>query len=68
MIFNLHAQFDRLREEQRYEPLKETILERDIALSGDVNPMLALHGEGSAAAQYSGRKVGREWKCPFPHA
>lgn len=68
MIFNLHAQFERLRAEQRYDTLKETIIERDIALAGHANPMLARHGKGSAAAQYSGRKVEHDWKCPFRHA
>jgi FPC/CPF motif-containing protein YcgG len=67
MIFNLHAQFERLRAEGRYSTIRDKIIERDILLSGSANPMLAVHGEGSAAAQYSGRKVGRGWKCPFRH-
>ena len=68
MIFNLHSQFERLRAESRYEIIREAIIERDIAISGDANPMLMRHGRGSAAAQYSGRKVGPNWKCPFHHA
>lgn len=67
MIFNLHSQFEQLREEGRYEIIRKATLERDVALSGSVNPMLAMHGRGSAAAQYSGRLVDETWKCPFGH-
>ena len=65
MVFNLHDQFEKLREKQRYERMREAILERDRNLAGDVNPMLSQHGEKSAAAQYSGRLVGNDWSCPF---
>lgn len=65
MVFNLHDQFERLREEQRYERMRDRILARDAALAGDVNPMLARHGEASEARQYSGRQVGEDWQCPF---
>tara|TARA_Y100000815_G_scaffold273995_1_gene306748 strand:+ start:1454 stop:2134 length:681 start_codon:yes stop_codon:yes gene_type:complete len=65
MVFNLHDQFEQLREQGKYERMRERILERDVALAGDTNPMLARHGEASEARQYSGRLVGEEWKCPF---
>ncbi|HEY6813988.1 MAG TPA: guanitoxin biosynthesis heme-dependent pre-guanitoxin N-hydroxylase GntA [Croceibacterium sp.] len=65
LVFNLHDQFERLREEGRYERMRERIIERDIALAGDANPMLARHGETSEARQYSGRAVGDDWQCPF---
>jgi len=65
LVFNLHDQFERLREEGRYDRMRSKILERDIALAGDVNPMLGKHGEVSAAAQYSGRVVDEDWRCPF---
>lgn len=65
LVFNLHDQFERLRAEGRYERMRERILERDIELAGDINPMLARHGESSEAAQYSGRLVGADWTCPF---
>lgn len=65
MVFNLHAQFERLREEGRYERMREKILQRDEKLAGDRNPMLARHGETSEARQYSGRAVGKDWACPF---
>lgn len=65
MVFNLHDQFERLREEQRYEKMRETIISRDIAFSGSANPMLSRHGTTSEARQYSGRAVGADWRCPF---
>ncbi|MGB5077183.1 MAG: guanitoxin biosynthesis heme-dependent pre-guanitoxin N-hydroxylase GntA [Sphingorhabdus sp.] len=68
MIFNLHDQFERLRESNQYERLRESILERDARVAGSINPMLAQHGEVSAARQYSGRAVGSDWKCPYERA
>lgn len=65
LVFNLHDQFEKLRESQRYERMREAILKRDAALDGEPNPMLARHGEISEAVQYSGRIVGSDWKCPF---
>ena len=65
MVFNLHDQFERLREEGRYERMREAILDRDKALAGTLNPMLSRHGEASEARQYSGRAVGPDWTCPF---
>lgn len=65
LVFNLHDQFERLREEQKYEKLRGAILQRDEVLAGSQNPMLARHGEVSEARQYSGRAVGDGWKCPF---
>ena len=65
MVFNLHDQFERLRAEGRYDPLRNTIMKRDEQLAGSMNPMLAEHGEVSAARQYSGRHVEDDWVCPF---
>ncbi|WP_414712203.1 guanitoxin biosynthesis heme-dependent pre-guanitoxin N-hydroxylase GntA [Sphingomonas sp.] len=65
MVFNLHDQFEALREQNRYEKLRESILSRDVALAGTINPMLSRHGEQSEARQYSGRAVGADWACPF---
>ncbi|WP_046904919.1 guanitoxin biosynthesis heme-dependent pre-guanitoxin N-hydroxylase GntA [Croceibacterium atlanticum] len=65
LVFNLHDQFERLRHEEKYERMRERILDRDLKLAGTPNPMLARHGEGSEARQYSGRIVGEDWKCPF---
>lgn len=67
LVFNLHDQFEQLRAEGRYETMREKILIRDEALAGSRNPMLARHGESSEARQYSGRKVGDGWTCPFSY-
>ncbi|WP_245978412.1 guanitoxin biosynthesis heme-dependent pre-guanitoxin N-hydroxylase GntA [Aurantiacibacter xanthus] len=65
LVFNLHDQFERLRAEGRYERMRERIMQRDEALAGTMNPMLARHGDASAARQFSGRAVGEDWNCPF---
>jgi FPC/CPF motif-containing protein YcgG len=65
IAFNLHWQFEKLREMGSYEVVRDKIRERDKELQGNNNPMLENFGEASEARQYSGRKVGEEWKCPF---
>jgi len=65
MAFNLHRQFEQLREADRFEKMKQVIRAREIKYDGTVNPMLHDHGAGLEAPQYSGREVGEEWKCPF---
>nr|WP_260807169.1 guanitoxin biosynthesis heme-dependent pre-guanitoxin N-hydroxylase GntA [Sphingorhabdus sp. SMR4y] len=65
LVFNLHDQFERLREQGSYDKMRKTILARDEKLAGDINPMLARYGESSEARQYSGRKVDDDWQCPF---
>ena len=62
LVFNFHDQFEALRTSGRYEKLQAAIRDRDVALQGNINPMLARFGEASEALQYSGRPgVG----CPF---
>lgn len=65
IVFNLHSQFERLREEGRFQRMRDRIMARDIELAGTPNPMLADHGESSAARQFSGRAVAADWTCPF---
>lgn len=65
LVFNPHAQFERLRAEGRYARYQTLIRERDVKLQGTVNPNLADFGERSAARQYSGRATEAGWKCPF---
>ena len=65
LVFNLHDQFERLRAEGGYDRLRSAILDRDEALAGSINPMLAPFGAISEARQYSGREVGADWVCPF---
>ncbi len=65
IAFNLHWQFEKLRQMGAYTNVREKIRERDLELQGSNNPMLEDFGETSEARQYSGRNVGEEWKCPF---
>jgi uncharacterized protein len=65
MIFNPHAQFEELREENRYEKMKKIVRKRDTLFSGSVNPMLTDFGEVSEAWQYSGRQYNGDWTCPL---
>lgn len=67
LTFNLHCQFEKLREMKRYDQVKTRIRERDKMLQGSVNPELEDFGLDSEARQYSGRKVNESWKCPFHH-
>jgi len=68
MVFNLHDQFETLRALGRYEKLRSAIIDRDVALAGTPNPMLARHGSVSEARQYSGRAVADGWSCPYHRA
>lgn len=65
MAFNLHRQFDKLRENGQFENMKKVIRDRDKVYQGSINPMLEDFGEGQEAPQYSGRRVEKSWKCPF---
>lgn len=65
LVFNLHDQFERLRSEGKYVPIRDTIIQRDTQLEGTRNPMLKQFGSSSEARQYSGRAVDDQWKCPF---
>lgn len=65
LVFNDHDQFQRLRDEHRFERLKDTIRERDERLHGSPNEMLEDYGGAhSEARQYAGRRVGPNWRCP----
>ncbi|SRX54307.1 guanitoxin biosynthesis heme-dependent pre-guanitoxin N-hydroxylase GntA [Aequorivita sp. CIP111184] len=65
LVFNLHWQFEKLREMGAYQKVRDKIRERDTALQGNINPVLEDFGQSSEARQYSGRSVGKAWKCPF---
>lgn len=67
MIFNLHSQFEKLREMGVYQRVKKRIRKADEKLQGSINPMLDDFGDSSEARQYSGRAVDSNWKCPFHH-
>lgn len=65
LVFNPHAQFEQLRESNKYENIKKIVRKRDIALSGSVNPMLEDFGHASEVFQYSGRNYSKNWVCPL---
>jgi FPC/CPF motif-containing protein YcgG len=65
LVFNPHAQFERLRANGRYARYQALIRARDLALQGSLNPNLADFGERSEARQYSGRATESDWRCPF---
>ena len=65
LVFNFHDQFEALRTSGKYGGLQKVIRQRDLALQGTINPVLARFGEASEARQYSGQPVGDGWKCPF---
>jgi len=65
MVFNPHAQFDRLRENGQYNRMQKTIRAREMKLQGSLNPNLSDFGTQSEARQYSGRALEEGWKCPF---
>ena len=68
LTFNLHAQFEQLKESERYGRMRDTIRDRDIELQGSLNPMVADHGTVSEARQYSGREVPDSWQAPLTAA
>lgn len=65
LVFNPFAQFERLRQEGQFDRMSAVVRQRDEALCGSPNPMLANHGDDSAARQFSGRAVEAEWACPM---
>ena len=65
LVFNPHAEFEKLRQVNRYDQMKKVVRKRDLAFSGTVNPMLKDYGEASEVYQYSGIQYGRDWKCPL---
>lgn len=65
IAFNLHEQFEHLRETGRFERMKRAIRKNERQFDKTINPMLKDYGKGLEAPQYSGRNVGRHWKCPL---
>lgn len=65
IVFNPHAEFQRLRVTGQYEKIKHIVRKRDLAYSGSVNPMLDDFGNTSEALQYSGMKYEPSWQCPL---
>lgn len=69
MVFNAHAQFEKLREANHYVKMQQVVRMRDLVYSGSVNPMLSDFGNASEAMQYTGKQYDKSWKCPLniPH-
>ncbi len=65
LVFNPHAQFEKLRHDGKWLRMRNAIRQRDLALQGSINPMLADFGEISEARQYSGRLVDDNWQANF---
>jgi FPC/CPF motif-containing protein YcgG len=66
LIFNPHEQFERLRAAGKWPRLQESIRARDVALQGNINPMLSDFGVKPESRQYSGRAVDEHWHAPWP--
>jgi uncharacterized protein len=65
LIFNPHAEFEKLRERGTYEKMKKVVRKRDAIFSGSVNPSLSDFGERSEVHQYSGVTHRPDWICPL---
>jgi FPC/CPF motif-containing protein YcgG len=65
LVFNLHAQFERMRADGGYQRMRDIIRRRDTDLQGYLNPMVSDHGDTSEARQYAGRAVPADWTPPF---
>ncbi len=67
LVFNLHSQFEKLREMGTYDKVRDMVRKNDEKLQGSINPVLKDFGEDAETKQYSGRHVEDSWKCPFHH-
>lgn len=65
LVFNPHAQFEVLKQKNKYDTIRDITRKRDTVYSGSVNPMLNDFGRSSEAKQYSGREYDAQWECPF---
>lgn len=65
IVFNLHSQFQALKNQNKFQSMRNQIRKNDAKFCGGRNSNLADHGEQSEACQYSGRAVGDKWQCPF---
>ncbi|WP_276371664.1 guanitoxin biosynthesis heme-dependent pre-guanitoxin N-hydroxylase GntA [Chryseolinea sp. H1M3-3] len=65
LVFNPHAEFEKLRASNKFQKMRDVVRQRDIVYSGSVNPMLKDFNEASEVYQYSGRKYPTDWRCPL---
>lgn len=67
LVFNVHEQFNLLREKGIFEKFRDRVRKNDTDLQGYVNPASADFGSQSEAIQYTGIINSEKWKCPFKH-
>jgi FPC/CPF motif-containing protein YcgG len=65
LVFNPHAEFEKLRASKRFVKMKQVVRKRDIEYSGSINPMLDDFGNASEVYQYSGKQYTADWFCPL---
>lgn len=65
IVFNLHEQFETLRERTKFENIRNAIRSNDEKLNGSVNKMLEDFGEHSESRQYTGKQYDNNWQCPL---
>lgn len=65
LIFNPHAEFEKLRAVNRFIKMRDVVRKRDVAYSGSVNPMLNDFNTASEVYQYSGKQYTADWICPL---
>jgi len=65
VVFNLHHQFENLREMGVFQNVRDRIRKNDRQIQGNINPVLRDFGTDTETKQYSGRQVEDHWKCPF---
>ncbi|MHA7811898.1 MAG: guanitoxin biosynthesis heme-dependent pre-guanitoxin N-hydroxylase GntA [Phycisphaerales bacterium] len=65
LVFNLHEQFEAMREQGNYEKIKASIRKREERLEGTPNPLVADHGTISEAQQYAGKAHACPWHPNF---
>ncbi|MGZ3694604.1 MAG: guanitoxin biosynthesis heme-dependent pre-guanitoxin N-hydroxylase GntA [Bdellovibrionota bacterium] len=65
LVFNVFRQFEKLMNENHYDPMVKVNRMRDEKFQGSANPMVLAHGENWETIQFSGKKNSSSWKCPF---
>ena len=65
LVFNPHAQFEEMKETNKYEMMKKAVRKMDIIFSGSVNPMLDDFGKSPEIRQYSGKNYSSPLQCPL---
>lgn len=65
VVFNLHLQFEKLREVGKYHSVRNRIRMRDQELQSSINSVLRGFGEQSESKQIGGRQIENNWNCSF---